>query len=269
MLRQLLVIFTWTSLVLTISASAIIRNSDESYDMTPDEETGARVAQWNKEMNVNPEEMGSYIEGDIMLTRNTKRSGIIAEDLFWPNARIPYEIHGNFDASQRQLIRDAMKQYADNTCIRFVQRTDENDYVNIYSNDTGCWSNVGRIGGPQTVNLQIPGCVTLLGTVVHELMHSAGCWHEHTRDDRDKYVIINENNIQPKAKNNFIKDDSNSNDYYGVDYDYNSVMHYSRTAFAIDPDQDTITPTDSNASIGQRDGFSKENIKMLNNMYCN
>lgn len=96
---------------------------------------------------------------------------------------------------QLNLIYAAIKDYEKYTCLRLKPRTNEKDYVKIVSDNTGCWSNIGRIGGEQTINLQIPGCVTKKGTVIHEIMHAAGFWHEHTRDDRDNYVTINFENI--------------------------------------------------------------------------
>jgi hypothetical protein len=58
------------------------------------------------------------------------------------------------------------------TCIRFKPRTNERDYVQIYSGN-GCSSNMGRIGGKQRVSLRKQGCLSK-GTIMHELIHALG-----------------------------------------------------------------------------------------------
>ena len=68
-------------------------------------------------------------------------------------------------------------------------------------------------------------------------------------------------------KKNFNKLVLNSTvDLLATPYDYGSIMHYSRTAFAIDYDVDTITPHDPDADIGQRTQLSdvdRERIQIL------
>ena len=58
---------------------------------------------------------------------------------------------------------------------------------------------------------------------------------------RDDYVRINWENIQPGYYGNFFKYTEEEVTGFGVDYDYDSAMHYSRTGFSING-EDTITP---------------------------
>lgn len=94
------------------------------------------------------------------------------------------------------LIEQAINVYHNKTCLKFKPRMGEADYVRITTSSTGCWSSVGRIGGRQDVNLQTPGCLKRIGTVLHELMHAAGFLHEQNRHERDNYVEIVWKNIK-------------------------------------------------------------------------
>ena len=67
---------------------------------------------------------------------------------------------------------------------------------------------------------------------MHELMHVAGFWHEQSRADRDKYITVHWNNIEPDFRSNFEKYDLGKIDHLGAPYDPCSVMHYGAFAFA-------------------------------------
>ena len=50
-----------------------------------------------------------------------------------------------------------------------------------------CCSSIGRVYGGQRLSLERPWCVRF-STVVHEIGHVVGFWHEHNRPDRDEHV---------------------------------------------------------------------------------
>lgn len=131
------------------------------------------------------------------------------------------------------LIERALNSYHDNTCIKFIPRRPRDiDFISIQSESTGCWSSLGRVGGSQIVNLQNPGCLQTIGTVIHELMHAVGFYHEQNREERDQHVYIALNNIIPSTRNNFDKATKGTTSGYGVPYDFGSVMHYGAYAFS-------------------------------------
>ncbi|XP_046462727.1 astacin-like metalloendopeptidase isoform X1 [Daphnia pulex] len=184
----------------------------------------------------------------------------------WPKANaIPYVIDSSFDAKARCAIGYAMTQYHKNTCIRFVPRTKQTDYIKINKLDTtafSCYSSgLGfyKGGGAHDVTLS-PSCYQYqAGTIMHELMHRVGFHHEHTRPDRDKYVEILWDKIEAGWKAQYAIAQGSS---LLLTYDYGSVMHYGLG-------QEMKAKLSTNGVvIGQRKGLSTLDINKLKKMYC-
>lgn len=57
--------------------------------------------------------------------------------------------------------------------------------------------------------------------------HALGFFHAQSRYDRDTYVTYNAANVNSGSEDQFNKETTETNDNYGVTYDYGSVMHYS------------------------------------------
>nr|CAH0105944.1 unnamed protein product [Daphnia galeata] len=211
----------------------------------------------------------ALFEGDIMFLG--EKNAILSSSYRWPNAKIPYEISNVYTPDQREVIAFGMNEYHENTCIQFVPRTSEENYIRIYKKGSGCSSYVGMINiGSQDVSLD-DGCISRIrpGIVLHELMHAAGFFHEHTRPDRDTFIRINFENILEKHIFNFNTNDASKVTTLGLPYDYDSVMHYSRYAFAIDRTRPTITPVpNEKVEIGNRRKFSSLDLLKLNELYC-
>lgn len=101
-------------------------DSQEMIDLTdvsdiifgnPDmETTGALVEAHNEESPQNPEELGTYYEGDILIPlsyregrSNGTRNGILALSSRWPGGVVPYEIKGPFTSQELGNINHAFK----------------------------------------------------------------------------------------------------------------------------------------------------------------
>lgn len=66
----------------------------------PSNQTGLLVASYDPNKNdLNPEEMGEYLEGDILIPPSFARNGLVAVSSHWPGAMVPFEIRGYFGKS--------------------------------------------------------------------------------------------------------------------------------------------------------------------------
>nr|XP_014347712.1 PREDICTED: astacin-like metalloendopeptidase isoform X1 [Latimeria chalumnae]XP_014347713.1 PREDICTED: astacin-like metalloendopeptidase isoform X1 [Latimeria chalumnae]XP_014347714.1 PREDICTED: astacin-like metalloendopeptidase isoform X1 [Latimeria chalumnae] len=209
--------------------------------------------------------------GDI--AKNTMRSAIScpSENCYWPKdsdgfVKVPYELSNKYTSRVKLIIVSALKEIHTMTCIRFVPRTTEVDYVEV-SPIGGCWSHRGRLGGKQTLSLLQNGCLWR-GVIHHEFNHVLGFFHEHVRSDRNKYVRIQWKNIGEGFKDNFTPAKLNN---LGLPYDYRSVMHYGKYDFTINAGKPTILPFPNKDQIlGQVNGLSTLDYLKINKLYkCN
>lgn len=178
----------------------------------------------------------------------------------WPQGVIPYQIADNLPNKER--VPFAIAHWEKHTPIRFVKRTNERNYVLFRPHSSQCSSRVGRVGNRQFVNLA-EGCSA--NTTIHEIGHAVGLWHEQSRSDRDKYVKIFQENIIGKNLKNFEQHIRDGKD--AGPYDYDSIMHYSAYAFAIDKSKPTIVPRQSGRKIGQRDRLSLGDVATVSIIY--
>lgn len=211
----------------------------------------------------------AFLEGDIAI-RHTPPNRLIqgavaiaSSNYRWNDGIIPYSIQSNHP--KRTNILDAIDYINGNTNICIVPRSGERDYVQFVRYNLGCWSYVGRQGGMQEVN--IGNCD--FGAVVHEICHAVGLFHEQSRADRDNYITINWNNIEPSQRQNFDKHVST-----GIDigtYDYNSIMHYPSWAFS-NTGRETISCKGHSGcpnTMGQRNQLSQGDLAGIRYLYRN
>lgn len=215
----------------------------------PDTNTLDRIAVINEVKHV-----GGLFEGDMVLTKkdkeyvdmredgdtdgplnetSTKRSMQRDRSSLWRTRRIPYVIdQALVDAGFDTAILESIAEVKRVSCVQWVKRTFQNNYVKFVKKD-GCWSYVGNIRdekGFQELSIG-DGCETT-DTILHEMFHAMGFYHEQSRPDRNIYVEILWENVQKGQKENFNKYKNKDVDYLSSQYDYNSIMHYGKLAFS-------------------------------------
>ncbi|NP_001301048.1 Astacin-like metalloprotease toxin 1-like precursor [Limulus polyphemus] len=208
-------------------------------------------------------------EGDILgIGSPEDRNAIPNDSQRWTEGAIPYVIDSSL-SGLTQMIQQAMNQYHKYTCIRFKKRTTETHYVRMFKGQ-GCNSFVGNIHrGAQNLSLGY-GC-EYLGTVVHELGHAVGFWHEHTRSDRDDYLNIHWENIMNGMEIWFKKMSVFENRLLDT-FDYDSIMLYGETSFSKDGRSRVMTAKDGTflKEPYNKPGLSKSDILRINKLYeCN
>lgn len=211
-------------------------------------------------------------QGDIQLDAGKQAGSSVATrtdtDYRWPNAVIPYQINQYaYNAAGIDAIEAAIAEWNATTIMWFVPLEDlpagYTDYVYFTGTTTsGCNSWVGRQGtGRQIINIGA-GCFSR-GTILHEMGHAAGLWHEQSRADRDDHVIVHEDNIINNywisQFNTYVEDGDDGQDLY--EFDFSSAMLYPSFASSIAKDPTKPIMTDLyNNTWGAPDVLSVNDI---------
>lgn len=206
---------------------------------------------------------GEWLANAVVVSDNSKR---------WPGGVIPYTI----DDATPSIVTTAIRMVEDETPgVTLVPRTDEDDYV-TFRDASGCSSAIGMSGGQQFINLKVfdddGGCSA--GNAAHEILHALGLFHEHTRCDRDDFVIIDYDEIEDGREGNFYKAGSGSEDgdcsgaFDDGAYDPGSMMHYPTDAFAIGSDPTIIGRAGVDESVmGQRGSVGPTDVGTIDVLY--
>ena len=148
--------------------------------------------------------------------------------------------------------------------LQWVPRVAQNDYVafNIIATDSGaCSSSVGRVGGRQAI-LGDPICS--VATFVHEMGHAMGLWHVQQDASANAFVDLKLSRMDPGKR-------SNNMPIFATrtvgGYDYNSIMHYSRTAFSAFADRVTLETKPPGIDVAGTGTYSPADIDGLLRLY--
>eukprot|EP00795_Rhopilema_esculentum_P016268 gene16268-7652_t len=198
---------------------------------------------------------------------NEKRNAVRNRGQIWRTRVIPYHIDRSIPSYVRRKITQAIKEFEKKTCLRFkgVSTYTREHYIKFFRG-RGCYSSVGKTRGryqPVSIGYRCGR----YGTIIHEIMHALGFYHEHSRYDRDKYIKIQFSNILPGTDLNFKKNRIQDMTTLGLPYDYDGVMHYGAYAFTKNFRSPTIIKLGKGGHIGQRRGFSKTDLLQINALY--
>lgn len=219
----------------------------------------------------------AVFQGDILLDHvqespnapGVDSVGVAYSQYLWPKVGSVYQVPYIIDPASGDLtnLNAAITQFNSTFAgvIQFVARTTEADYVNFNfdaNNLSGvCDANEGRAGGEQTVAGS--GSCTV-ATILHEMGHTIGVWHEQSRPDRDTYVSVNYKAVIRASRSNF--DKLLDNDQALTPYDYASVMEYPAFSFSRNglPAIETIP---AGMPLSNPNGYSAADIDGIDRLY--
>ncbi|XP_035520178.1 high choriolytic enzyme 1-like [Morone saxatilis] len=226
-----------------------------------------QIQRVNRDVVRSPDE--PYIEDDVAYKSETERNAdpCTSRGCMWPKSTdgkvyIAYTISRVYSSREVSIIERGLQSFHDFSCIRFVRRSNQRDYLNIQSLN-GCYSYIGNLKNGQDLSLSRSGCV-YHHTVQHEVLHALGFHHEQKRSDRDQYIRIVLENVTPGMEHNFDKINTLNQ---GTAYDYGSVMHYHQYAFSKNNRPTLVAIPDSSVEFGLASEMSQMDIIRLNKLY--
>ena len=172
-----------------------------------------------------------FFEEDLSFLCPTRSAARTESSYYWPGGKVYYSYHSSLSPSDTLKCSIAMSIIMANTSITFApQKPNTANYVEFIASDESK-SKVGMKGGKQDIKLNTDAFD--YGTVMHEILHALGFFHEHCRSDRNDSLVVYTENIKPGKEYNFQRYQERG--YLGTDigsFDFNSIMLYSSFAFS-------------------------------------
>ncbi|XP_043238936.1 protein SpAN-like [Amphibalanus amphitrite] len=137
-----------------------------------------------------------------------ERRNLLVTEKLWVNGDAETVVPFYYDTGSQadhQVFEEAVKSWADHTCIKFTKKAPNKCNVDIgeaavcVGNFGGCFSLLGKKYGPrmrssQQMSVQPNGCENV--AAAHEFGHALGLAHEQARADREKYIYVIYENIE-------------------------------------------------------------------------
>lgn len=184
------------------------------------------------------------------------------KQFYWDNSILPFEIDSDLSFNERLKVTQAIEEFLENTKITLVPKTIEESWVIFSNKKKGCFSMIGKYTGGQEIS--VDNCSKT--EIMHEIMHTLGWVHEHSRTDRDQFIKVDESRIQEDSKGEYA---ISYFDWIGTKiktpYDYNSIMHYNKKDFSKN-DEDVFSYTFPYEEY-KKTTFSKTDLQELDIYY--
>ena len=179
----------------------------------------------------------------------------------WPKGIIHFEIADDIlaDARARTAVDAAIDEWNTRTQMQLIARTeDEPNYVVFRLHPSACSSAVGMQGGRQFVSCDLDSSGFSADSVMHEIGHAAGLYHEQMRPDRNDFVNVTDDAVEDAPQNY----ERRTSDSVLTPYDCPSIMHYPQIADRISPKSGGCT----SGNMGSSTVLTNRDIDAINSL---
>ena len=149
----------------------------------------------------------------------------------WTDGIVYYRFDANLPEDGKRIVRRAIDKYELISSLYFIEIGNETKIKYFCVIKKGNSNYCSGTGMHKKMFLVLKNYADTT-IVLHELGHLIGLYHEHQREDRDKYIKVNWENIRDSYIHNFVIVKHDLIPENKFQYDYDSIMHYENKCFS-------------------------------------